>query len=79
MRVAAAGRRHSHKTKIFLLLGGILVVNFWSATVASSDRTTTPLKKGTIMPQVAAVPVRDIPPLDAPQPSRVETFTFGLG
>jgi hypothetical protein len=74
--VATDGRQ----TRIFLVLLGILVVSAFIAAGAQAGSEISLQKKGhQTMPQAAAAFKKDLPPLDAVQPARIETFTFGLG
>jgi hypothetical protein len=59
----------------------MLVIISVTAHLASADVLKKNLReKGTnSMHQAATASLRDLPPLDVSQPSRVETFTFGLG
>jgi len=51
-----------------------------TAGAASTGHQTNSMEKGTKPMQPAATaPLKSLPPLDVSQPSRVETFTFGLG
>jgi len=76
-RVAATDGR---QTRIFLVLLGILVVSAFIAAGAQAGSEISLQKKGhQTMPQTAAAFKKDLPPLDAVQPARIETFTFGLG
>ena len=80
LRLAAAGRRRLPLTGIFLILGEILLITCLTGALASADSQTSQLKKGhDPMQQTATVAVKDVPPLDRSLPSRVETFTLGLG
>jgi hypothetical protein len=79
-RLAAAGRRRPPMTRILLILGEFFLITCLTGALASADSQTTQLKKGNdAMQQAATVTVKDVPPLDRSLPSRVETFTFGLG
>jgi hypothetical protein len=80
LHLAAAARRRSHMSTIFLILGEILLITCLTGALASADSQTTQLEKGHIpMQQAATVSVKDVPPFDRSLPSHVETFTFGLG
>jgi hypothetical protein len=74
-----AGRRGFPRAGIFLMLTGFLLSTASVATPGAGDHQS--LEKGNmVMQPAAATPaVKDVPPLDRSQPSRVETFTFGLG
>jgi hypothetical protein len=79
-QLTSADRRRSPKARILPILFGLFVITFVTAALAAADLQGTPAEKGTNPMQQAATPfVRDVPPLDKSQPSRVETFTFGLG
>jgi len=59
---------------------GILVISAFIAAGAQAGSEISLQKKGQqTMPQAAAALKKDLPPLDAAQPARIETFTFGLG
>jgi hypothetical protein len=77
---AAAGQRRLPMTRVFLILGEIFLITCLAGALASADSQTTQLKKGNdAMQQAATLTVKDVPPLDRSVPSRVETFTLGLG
>ena len=79
-RLTPAGRRRSPIGGFFLIFLALVLIKSVTASLAVADSQGTPPVKGTnSMPQAATVTVRDVPPLDKSQPSRVETFTFGLG
>jgi hypothetical protein len=80
LRLAAASRRRSSLTRIFLILGEIILISCLTGVLAPADSQTTQLKKGNNpMQQAATVVVQDVPPIDRSVPNHVETFTFGLG
>ena len=80
LRLAMAGRRGSPFTKIALILGEIFLITCLTGALAQGHSQTTQLTKGNnSMQQAATVAVKDVPPIDRSVPSRVETFTFGLG
>jgi hypothetical protein len=79
-RSAATDGRLAVQTRIFLFLLGILLISAFIAVGAQAGSEISLQKKGhATMPQAAPAPKKDLPPLDAVQPARVETFTFGLG
>ena len=79
-RFSQTGRRPSLKTATLLILVGLWLTASLAAAPAPAAPQNTPLEKGkNPMPQVAAASVKEVPPSDKSQPSRVETFTFGLG
>ena len=75
-RVAATDGR---QTRIFLVLLGILVVSAFIAAGAQAGSEISLQKGHTTMSQAAPILEKNLPPLDAVQPARIETFTFGLG
>jgi len=81
LRLAAAGRRRSSLTRVFLILGEIFLITCLTGALASADSRTTQIEKGhnPMHMQQAAAAVKDVPPLDRSVPGHVETFTFGLG
>jgi hypothetical protein len=80
LRLAAAGRRRSSLTRVFLILGEIFLITCLTGALASADSHTTQIEKGHHpMQQAAAVAGKDVPPIDRSVPTHVETFTFGLG
>lgn len=79
-RSAAADGRLAVQTRIFLLLLGFLVISAFIAAGAQAGSEISLQKKGhPTMPQAAPAFKKDLPPLDALQPARIDTFTFGLG
>jgi hypothetical protein len=79
-RFSQTGRRPSLKTGTLLILVGLWLTASLAAAPAPAAPQNTPLEKGkNLMPQAAAASVKEVAPLDKSQPSRVETFTFGLG
>ena len=79
-RSAPTDRRVDVPTRILLFFLGILVISTFIAAGAQAGREIFLDKKGhSTMPQTAAAHKKDLPPLDAMQPARVDTFTFGLG
>ena len=79
-RSASADGRLAVPTRIFLSLLGFLVISVFIAAGAQAGSEISLQKKGhQTMPQVAPALKKDLPPLDAVQPARIETFTFGLG
>jgi hypothetical protein len=79
-RLAAAGRWRSHHTGNFMTLFVIMGIILVSAAECRAGSKITYTEKGNqTMQQAATAQSSNIPPLDASQPARVETFTFGLG
>ncbi len=80
-RSTPSDRRHSPKTGLVLVFWGLwIMIIFSTATRAvAGDQVAAPQKGITTMQQAATVSVNEVPPLDKSQPSRMETFTFGLG
>jgi hypothetical protein len=79
-RFMMAGRRRSANRGILLFFIVLLVIIGLTAAMASADSNQTSLQKGKDIMQQAATPqMSNIPCLDALEPARVETFTFGLG
>jgi hypothetical protein len=75
-----AALRLLNQTGILLLLGSILGMLSATMTVASEESNRSFGQKGRIaMQQAATAQPGNIPSLDALEPARVETFTFGLG
>ncbi len=63
-----------------LLLGGLVALAAITASLAAVGTPGSVPEKGTDLMQHAAVASgKDVPPLDRPQPGRLETFAFGLG
>jgi hypothetical protein len=63
-----------------LLLGGLVALAALAASLAAAPAPGPVPEKGTDLMQHAAVAaVQGPPPLDRSQPSRLATFTFGLG
>jgi hypothetical protein len=63
-----------------LTLLGLLGISLLTAAGVKAGSTIPFQEKGNqAMQQTATAPLRNLPPLDASQPARVETFTFGLG
>lgn len=70
----------SLQTRVWLILLGILLISAFVAHRAGAGSKIMPQEKGLkAMQQVAPVLKNDLPPIDASQPARTETFTFGLG
>ena len=79
-RPAATDGRLAVLTRITLILMGILLISAFTAAGAQPGSEIALQKKGhQTMSQAAPALKKDLPPLDAVQPARVETFTFGLG
>ncbi len=79
-RFMRAGRRRSANLRILLIFLVLLVITCLTSAMASADSNQTSLQKGKDIMQQAATPqMSNIPSLDALEPARVETFTFGLG
>jgi len=79
-RFMRAGRRRSANLRILLIFLVLLVITCLTSAMASADSNQTSLQKGKDIMQQAATPqMSSIPSLDALEPARVETFTFGLG
>jgi hypothetical protein len=80
LSLIAAGWRRLSMTKVFFILGEIFLITCLTGALAQAHSKTTQPKKGNDpMQQAATVAVKDVPPLDRSVPSRVETFTLGLG
>ncbi len=80
LSLTTAGRRRSPLTKTLVIWWEIVLITSLTAALTSADSHTTQLEKGhNPMQQAVMVSVKDVPPLDRSLPSRVETFTFGLG
>jgi hypothetical protein len=78
LHLAVAGRWLFSKTKAPMIL--LIFFTCLSVALASADSQATPVKKGNdSMQKAATISIKDVPPLDRSLPSRVETFTFGLG
>lgn len=74
------GRRSFPKAGICLVWAGLLLMAGSPAAFGGVPSQGLSLEKGDhAMQQTAAAPIKEMPPLDRSQPSRVETFTFGLG
>jgi hypothetical protein len=59
---------------------GLAGLIFSAGALASAASQSAPLEKGNNpVQQALKTSDTDMPPLDRPQPQRVETFTFGLG
>ncbi len=79
-RSARTGRRGSQKTRVLLIVLGILGISLLAAPGVKADSKITFEEKGSHpMHQNAMVRSKNLPYLDASQPARVATFTFGLG
>jgi hypothetical protein len=79
-RPAAADGRLAVQTRMLLILVGILIISAFAAAGVFAGSEISLQKKGhQAMPQAAPALKKDLPPLDAVQPARIETFTFGLG
>ncbi len=79
-RLAQPDRRLALRNWVWLCLGVILLISavFPGASQAGSEMTLA--KKGqSTMQSVAPTLTQNLPPIDATQPARAETFTFGLG
>jgi len=80
MKKILAGRELLQKIGYLLTLTGLLHFTVLNAgAVSAGVHPTFQEKSAMAAPQTATAPTRNIPPLDASQPARVETFTFGLG
>ena len=80
-RQSTRSGRCSSSTKLTaLLLGGIVALAALTASLAAAPAPGPVPEKGTdLMEHATAAAMKGIPPLDRPQPGRLETFAFGLG
>ncbi len=80
LKSARGGRRPGPTTVLLVLLAGMLVITSLTAGATSAGNQQKYQEKGTNAMQPSAAALRqDLPRLDVTLPSRVETFTFGLG
>jgi hypothetical protein len=74
------GRCPSSRKLTALLLGGLVALAAVSASLAAAPAPGSVPEKGTdLMEHAIAAAVKSPPPLDRPQPARLEAFAFGLG
>ena len=73
--------RYPSSTKLTaLLLGGLVALAALTASLAAAPAPGPVPEKGTdLMEHATAAAAQGMPPLDRPQPGRLETFAFGLG
>ncbi len=80
LRWVPAGQSCWPRVGRLLPLVGLLLITFLTAGVVYPGADTTIEEKSSLISQQTAYKqLGDVPSLDASLPSRVETFTFGLG
>lgn len=72
-------RRWPRAGKILPLVGLMLITFLTTGVVHPGTDTTIKEKNSLTIQQTASHQLGDVPSLDVSLPSRVETFTFGLG
>ena len=79
-RSVPAGQRRQPRGGNLLPLVSLLLITFLTAGVVYPGADTNVQEKSSLTrQQTASKQLGDVPSLDASLPSRVETFTFGLG
>jgi hypothetical protein len=77
---AGSGRRPRPAAVLLVLLAGMLMIIYLTPGAISAESPQAIREKGTNPMQASATAsLNTLPSLDVTQPSRVETFTFGLG
>jgi len=75
-----AGRCHSVKTMIALLLGGLLALSAFPPSPPAAGAPGSAPEQGTaLVTNAAAAIVNEAAPLDRSKTGELQTFTFGLG